>query len=527
MVTNLRVRLESATLNNALDPKLINVVKWKAKGRMATQGKPQAQRLEEEHLNGPRPDDVKIAYIGGGSRQWARKLIRDLALLPEVSGEVVLYDTMIEGAERNARFGNWVQELDKTVGDWSYRAVEDREEALEGADFVILSTQYDTRETFVHDLRIPKEYGIYGAVSATIGPGGIFRAMRTIPVYRELAHAIREQCPDAWVINYTNPVTFVTRALYEAYPDINAVGLCHEVFHGQEFLAELVEEYYDVDDVSRQEIDVNVKGVNHFTWADEATWNGRDLFELVDHHIEQQGGIRKYTPEDLEDSSGFVDNNQVTLELYDRFGLLPLAGDRHLVEYATWFLQGEMPEDLNRWGVKRTTADYRISRWSEEETNEVERYMEGDEEFTLEKSGEVFPDLLKAFTGVEETKTHVNVPNRGQMPDMPDGAVVETMANASHNDLTPLTAGSLPRQVRTQVITHVHTHETLMEAAFDEGGDVDRAFQAFLNDPQVKTLQTEQARNLFAELFQTEEKFLGDWNTENADVLAESPKYEE
>ena len=474
------------------------------------------------------PDEtVKIAYIGGGAREWTPKLIGDLALSTGIRGEVALFDLDYEAAKRNAEFGNWVQERDDAVGDWTYNAVEERADALDGADFVILSTQFNPAETFVHDLRIPREYGIYGAVGATIGPGGIMRAMRTIPVYKEFGNAVREHCPDAWVFNYTNPLTWATRALYEAYPDINAIGLCHEVFHAQDMLANLVEEYMDVDEVDLDEIEINVKGINHYTWVDEARWRGVDLFELVDHHLEQEDAEREFTPEELEDVTPFVDNNQVTWELYRRFGILPAAGDRHLVEYGPWFIQGEMPDDLNRWGVKRTTADYRAKHWNPSEsdqTTDVEAWMDGDAAFELEDSGEVAVEMMETLTVGGLMKTHVNLPNTGQMFDVEEGAVVETNAVLTADSVRPITAGKLPRQVRNQIRTHVNNHETLVEAANE--GDVDLAFRAFLNDPQVKTLQTETAREMFAELIAAEREYLPDWDLEGSAVLAGSDAFD-
>lgn len=474
------------------------------------------------------PDnEVKIAYIGGGSREWAPKLFGDLALCTELTGEVALFDLDYESAKLNAEFGEWVQSQEETVGEWTYEAVEERAEALDGADFVILSTQFDPAETFVHDLDIPREYGIYGAVGVTIGPSGISRAMRTVPVYREFAEAIEDHCPDAWVLNYTNPLTFTTRALYEAFPDINAIGLCHEVFHAQELLADLVAEYLDADRPDRDEIDLNVKGINHFTWVDEAKWKGVDLLPVVEHHMEQEGTRREYTTEEMSDADPFVDNNQVTYELYDRFGVLPAAGDRHLVEYGTWFIQGDIPADLNRWGVKRTTSDYRSKHWNpaeSEQTTDVTAFMNGSRTFDMEPSGEIAVELMEALTVGEMTKTHVNLPNTGQMSDIEEGAVVETNALITPNNVKPITAGPLPRQVRTQIQTHVNTHETIIEAAFE--GDVDLAFQAFLNDPQVKTLQTETARELFAELIDAQEEYLEDWGLEGSAVLAESSAFD-
>ncbi|WP_049911447.1 family 4 glycosyl hydrolase [Halorubrum lipolyticum] len=468
-------------------------------------------------------DEFTVAYVGGGSRQWVPNLVQDLAL-STFGGEVRLYDPDVESAERNAAFGNWVQERDDAVGDWEYAATDDLADALDGADVVLLSTQYDPTETFVHDLDIPASYGIYGAVAATIGPGGIFRAMRTIPVYRRFAAAIREHCPDAWVFNFTNPVHFVTRALYDEFPEINAVGMCHEVLHGRDRLASLAGEHLDID-ADRSDISVNVKGINHFTWIDEAYCDGVDLWPLLDELARGEEGNRAYEPADLDDASPFTDSWQVSWELYRRFGLLPLAGDRHVVEYATWFLQGGR-EALNRWGVKRTGSDFRAKHWTpaeSDQTTDVEAWLSGEREFDLTASDEVLLDILDALAGGEPFVTNVNLPNRGQIEDLESGTVVETNALVSAGEIRPLSAGGFPRPVRSLLSTHVDTIETVIEASRD--GDVDRAFQGFLLDPQVRTLQTEEARELFAELAAAEERFLDDWRLDDAATLAAADAY--
>jgi len=465
-------------------------------------------------------DDLTITYIGGGAREWAPKFVQDMAL-SGVDGEVRLYDVNYEGAQRNARFGNWVQNREGATADWRYEACEDRDAALDGADVVVTSTQFDPAETFVHDLDIPREYGIYGAVSATIGPGGVFRAMRTIPLYREFAAAVREHCPDAWVFNFTNPVHFVTRALYDEFPDINAVGLCHEVLGTRDHLASLAAEHLDID-ANREDVAVNVKGINHFTWVDEATCKGRDLWPLLEELADSERANRTFTPDDLTDVSPFVDNQQVTWELFRRFGLFPAAGDRHLVEYATWFLSGGR-EGLNRWGVKRTGSDYRAKHWTpaeSDQTTDVEAWMDGDEAFELSSSGEVFADMIEALAGGEPVVTNVNMPNTGQVSGIEDGAVVETNALVRSGEVRPLAAGGFPRPVRSQIRTHVDTIETVVEAA--RTGDVDLAFQGFLNDPQVRTLQTEDARDLFAELAAAESDYLTEWGLAGSSVLAGS-----
>ena len=473
--------------------------------------------------NGLDAADLTIAYIGGGSRQWAPNLIQDLAQ-SEIDGEVRLYDAYPESAERNAEFGNWVQEQSGAVADWSYSATGDLDEALDGADVVITSTQYDPAETFVHDLDIPKEYGIYGAVAATIGPGGVFRAMRTIPLYRQFAAGIRENCPDAWVFNYTNPVTFVTRAMYDEYPEINALGLCHEVLGTRHRLAHYAEEYLDMD-AERDDVSVNVKGINHFTWVDEARCKGVDLWPLIDDLSERELAHKEFTYEDLEDASVFDDNWQVTWELYRRFGILPAAGDRHLIEYATWFIQGGQSE-LNRWGVKRTGSDYRAKHWTPEDsdqTTDVEAWMNGDREFELTESNETFLDILGALLGDGPYVTNVNLPNTGQIDDIENGAVVETNAVVRAGEVKPVVAGGFPRPVRSLVQRHVDTQETVIEASRD--GDVDLAYEGFFIDPQIRMLSPEDARELFAELVAAEESYLEAWNLSESSILAESEAY--
>ncbi len=470
-------------------------------------------------------DDVTIAYVGGGSRQWAPNLIRDLAQ-SDLHGEVRLYDEYVESAERNAEFGNWVHgEADvEPSTEWSYEATDSLETALSGADVVVLSTQYDPAETFVHDLDIPKEYGIYGAVSATIGPGGIFRAMRTVPLYREFAAAIREHCPGAWVFNYTNPVHFVTRALYDEYPDVNALGLCHEVLGTRSHLADIASEKLDVD-AERSDVSVNVKGINHFTWVDEARCKGVDLWPLLEDLVDSERAHREFSWDDLADESVFVDNWQVTWELFRRFGVLPAAGDRHLVEYATWFIQGGQ-EGLNRWGVKRTGSDYRAKHWTpaeSEQTTDVEAWLDGEKEFELTESDEVFVDILRGLVGEDEYVTNVNLPNVGQVSDLQSEAVVETNAVVRANEVKPMAAGGFPRPVRALISGHVDTIETVIEASRD--GDVDAAFQGFLIDQQVRTLQTEEARELFAELVAAQEDYLDEWDLAESTVLAEADAY--
>ena len=461
--------------------------------------------------------DVKIGYVGGGSQGWAHTLINDLAQCPDIGGEVALYDVHHEPAAKNAELGNRVVTRDDATGDWHFEAYREMDAALDGADFVICSTQDPPAETFKHDLDVPREYGVYQTVGDTVGPGGAFRSLRSIPQYREIAATVREQCPDAWVFNYTNPMTVCTRSLYEEYPEIKAIGLCHEVFGSQRLLAGIAEKYVnEAEDVSASEIDVNVKGINHFTWIDEAHWNGRDLFQYLDAELDERE-VPEFEPGDMDDESYWTNHHNVAFDLYDRFGLLGAAGDRHLAEFVPWYLAVDEPAEVQRWGIRLTPSSARVSGDNDVSgATRTDQYLSGESEFEFRDSGEEAVNLMRALLGIRPLKTHLNFPNRGQCPDLTEGAVVETNAMVTGDTVSPITAGELPPEVRTMVQRTITNQETLVRAGFE--GDLDLAFQAFLNEPLV-TIQRDAAAEMFGELVALERDYLDAYDVEGADLL--------
>jgi len=152
-----------------------------------------------------RVEDIQIAYIGGGSRGWAWTFMTDLALEPALSGTIRLYDIDRNAAEANRIIGNGIRSREEAVGKWDYVVADSYEEALTGADFVVISIMPKTFDEMEVDVHMPERLGIYQSVGDTVGPGGIMRSLRTLPMFAEFAQQIRTFCPDAWVINYTNP----------------------------------------------------------------------------------------------------------------------------------------------------------------------------------------------------------------------------------------------------------------------------------------------------------------------------------
>ncbi|MHC4715967.1 MAG: family 4 glycosyl hydrolase, partial [Planctomycetota bacterium] len=222
---------------------------------------------------------VRIAYVGGGSRGWAHTLMTDLALCGHLTGEVRLYDIDRPMALLNARWGRRVCQSPDARSAWRFTVPKTLAEALRDVDFVVASIQPGPIEMMAHDLGIPARYGIVHPVGDTVGPAGLCRCLRAVPQYAVIARAVARHCPDAWVINYTNPMSVCTRTLYKVFPRVKAFGCCHAVFGAQERLAGLLRQHHGVR-ARRHEVRLNVLGVNHFPWADRARYDHVGLIAL-------------------------------------------------------------------------------------------------------------------------------------------------------------------------------------------------------------------------------------------------------
>lgn len=449
-------------------------------------------------------NDINIAYIGGGSRGWAWNLMGDLALEEEISGTVNLYDIDQKAAEDNKKIGNQLFERDEVKADWRCKVSDSLKDVLTGADFIIISILPGTFEEMESDVHTPEKYGIYQSVGDSVGPGGLVRALRTIPMYVEIAEAIKEFAPEAWVINYTNPMSLCTRTLYEIFPEIKAFGCCHEVFGTQELLAKMLADLKGIENVKREEIKVNVTGINHFTWLDQATYKEQDLFPLYEKFVDKY--YKTGFGEENEDY--FSSQERVKFDLFKRYGLIAAAGDRHLAEFCpkNWYLKN--PAQVKEWKFDLTPVEWR-KKDRAEKIEKSKALLNGDRKIELKESGEEGIRQIKAILGLEEFITNVNLPNQGQVQGIPEGAVVETNALFSRNSVKPVTAGKLPNNIQGLVERHVLNQETILKAALNK--DKQLAFSAFVNDPLVD-IDLEQAEKLFDEMLNKTKKYLSGWN---------------
>lgn len=434
--------------------------------------------------NENRVADLNIAYIGGGSRGWAWTFMTDLAMEPSLSGTIRLYDLDREAAKNNEIIGNSLTEREEAPGKWKYETKDTLEEALRGADFVIISILPGTFEEMQSDVHLPERLGIYQSVGDTAGPGGIVRALRTIPMFVEIGLAVKEYAPKAWVINYTNPMSLCVKTLYHVFPEIKAFGCCHEVFGTQNLLKKIAENTLGLQNIKRDDIKVNVLGINHFTWFDYASWKGIDLMPVYRDYVKEH--YEEGLTENHENwaNSTFHCAHRVKFDLFREYGLIAAAGDRHLAEFMPGEKYLKNPETVDSWKFGLTTVEWR----KEDLKRRLERsrrLVSGEEKIELKASGEEGILLIKALCGLTTVISNVNIPNTShQITNLPKNALVETNALFERDAIRPVVAGSLPEGVRKLLMPHIENHDRVLKAAIS--CDKSLVEKAFRKDPLVK-----------------------------------------
>lgn len=455
------------------------------------------------HIENNQAKGLTIAYIGGGSRGWAWGFMTDLAMDEQLCGTVRLYDIDRDAAVRNQMIGSKISAHPDAKSPWEYTVADSLQEALTGADFVVISILPGTFEEMRSDVHLPERVGVWQPVGDTVGPGGFMRAMRTIPMFVEIGRAIRDYAPEAWVINYTNPMTLCVRTLYEVFPGIKAFGCCHEVFGTQKLMCDFLARE-GIPGVDRHELYTTVTGINHFTWLTRASYKGIDLMPLYAKYAEEyadgydEGGDNNWM------NSSFACAQMVKFDLFRKYGAIAAAGDRHLAEFMPpWYTRD--PETVASWKFGLTSVDWRITDLNNR-LQRSEDLVSGKEELRLKASGEEGHLLLKAVLGLGDLVSNVNVPNRGQIPNLPIGAVVETNALFGRDRIEPVYAGSVPANILPLIARHVYNQENTLCAALT--CDRKLGFTTFMNDPQMGYVSLADGQKLFDDMLENQRRYL-------------------
>jgi alpha-galactosidase/6-phospho-beta-glucosidase family protein len=434
---------------------------------------------------------TRICFIGGGSYNWMPKLLGDLALTPELEGTVVLHDINQTALDDIQRYGR--KAIAKADSHFTIDTTTDLERGLEGADFVVITITTGGLETMGLDLGIPEKYGIYQSVGDTVGPGGLSRALRNVPVMVGIAQTMERVCPNAWMLNLTNPLTVLTRVVGMTAPRIKAMGLCHELFGVRGGLMRMF-------GGSVGDFEMRVAGVNHLIWLLDMTIRGQDGLQMVRDFV-AEGRAVPMPPGRGAWHEPFVDRWKLKLQLFDLYGALPAAGDRHLAEFFPYFLT-EATGRGEDFGVLLTTIPDRRQQVATARAA-VHAAIQGELP-PLSRSPEATADIVSAVANGRSMRTIVNLPNTGQIDNLPRGAVVETLAEITSAGAQPLTVGAIPPGVLSTLQPHVVNQEMIAVAALE--GDRQLALQAMVNDPLVPSLEI--ARRMLDELIEAHSEFL-------------------
>ena len=441
---------------------------------------------------------VKVTFIGGGSQTWGPQLIRDIVFKPQMEQaelHIVLLDTHAGRARAMKRLFDVQLERWK-VDRVRISASQNAETALKGADFVLIAISTGGLDAMQHDLAIPERYGIYHTVGDTVGPGGWSRAMRNIPVFQAYARQIKQLAPNAYVLNYTNPLAALTKVLADELGHSRVIGLCHGLFETYAMLRDVFGVQHERD------IKVNFGGLNHFFWVLSFTVNGQDGYPLLRRKL-RGGSLIDLFDRLSTDAHGWSSRGRLASELFQQYGYLTYIADRHTCELFASYITD--PDTMKRYRLVRTSIEDRRQGYARA-AQAIEDWTEGRRELDRTPSRETAADIMAAIIFDHGFTDVVNMTNVGQIANLPLGAVVETMGYVDAGGARPLTVGPLPEQIRALCAPHAEVQLRTVAAALS--GDLDQALLALVADPGCAHLPASDVKKMGLELLRANERYL-------------------
>jgi alpha-galactosidase len=430
----------------------------------------------------------RIVLVGAGSVEFTRNLLGDILSSPALrTSQIALHDIdpeRLATAERMARWTAGALNAEPTIS-----AHLDRRDALQGADFVVNTIQVGGARATRVDFDVASRFGLRYTIADTIGVGGVFRGLRTIPVVIGIARDMEEICPNALLLNYTNPLAVLVRAVSEA-TSIRVVGLCHSVFWTVDRLAGYL-------GLPREEVDSTSAGLNHLAFILSLEHRGRDLYPELRAFVEAGR-----TPDD----------DLVRADLFGRLGYYPTESSEHHAEYNPWYIgkRDAAGDAIERFHIPIGEYLDRVSH-NLDEYAETRRMLDAGEAFEIERSGEYAATIAEAMTTGAEARIVANTPNGGTLiPNLDADAVVEVPALVDGSGVHPVATGPLPLQLAAYVRGAVDTQALTVRAALEK----DRAAigHAVMTDPIVQShLTLDDAWRLTEAMIDAEAEWLPAW----------------
>jgi len=411
----------------------------------------------------------KITFMGAGSTVFAKNVLGDCMLADGIKDlDIALYDINPDGLSEsfqlicalNEKINNSEAKVNKYLG------VENRKEALKGADFVINAIQVGGyKPSTVIDFEIPKKYGLKQTIGDTLGIGGIMRGLRTIPVMRDFAEDIMQVCPDALLLNYTNPMGIITGYM-QRFTDVKTIGLCHSV----QVCSKAILDGLGLTDikVGREKI----AGINHMGWLLEIyDENGNDLYPLIREKAAEKNATEKH-------------NDMVRYEYIKHLGYYCTESSEHNAEYNPFFIKNKYPELIERFNIPLDEYPRRCE-------NQIEQWKKMSEdikngiELTHERSHEYASRIIESILTNTPYQIGGNVINNGVISNFPDEACVEVPCLVNGAGITPTYVGKLPTQLAAMNMSNINVQLLAIEAAAEKSKE--KLYQAAMMDPHTQS----------------------------------------
>jgi alpha-galactosidase len=428
----------------------------------------------------------KITYIGAGSSTFAARLISDFVATPALeSGTFALVDIDPERLELSRRVAEKVVAV--SGRDWKVTATTDRSEALPGSSYVVNSIEVAGLDSVGPDYQIPLKYGVDQCIGDTIGPGGIFKALRTGPAWLEIVADVERLAPGAIVMNYTNPMSILTLAASRA-SNLPVVGLCHSVQGTSRLLAGFLGIPYD-------ELEWRCAGINHNAWFTTLAQNGKDLYPLLRERAKQPA---------------IYEQDPVRFEVMLHLGAFVTESSGHFSEYVPYFRKRpDLLKKYTRAGYLGESGFYAHNwpTWRQMNAQVAHGLVDGSIDLELERSHEYASYIVEAVETNQPVEIHGNVLNENWIENLPAGNV-EVACRVDASGIKPCKFGPLPEQLAALNRTHMAVHELVVQALLER--DREKARLALMLDPLTAAVcSLEEISRMFDEMWEAERLHLG------------------
>ena len=429
---------------------------------------------------------VKITYLGAGSA-FAPVLSKDIFLIPGLDeGELCLVDIDPERLELSRKTTEIINK--KLNKNWRIISSTDRREVMEDSDFIINTIEVSGLQTVKYDYEIPLKYGVDQCIGDTVGPGGIMKALRTIPVWLEILRDAEELCPDAYILNYTNPMSMMMLATFRA-SKMKTVGLCHSVQGTSMRLAEYL-------DVPYEELRWRCAGINHMSWFTELTYRGEDMYPV----------LKRKTREDRE----LYEKDPVRFEIMFHFGYFVTESSGHMSEYVPYFRKRpDLIRKYCREGYLGESGFYAKNwpKWRKALDERRKRIIRGEEEPDLKRSVEYASQIIEGIIFDRKQVIYGNVLNTGLITNLPQNEVVEVACLVDKNGIQPIYFGELPPQLAALCRSNMAVYDMTVRAIMNNSYEM--AEQALMLDPLTSAVcSLDEIRRMFRELYEAEKEYL-------------------